>query len=211
MIDWLVDADLRQWQAVMEHLSDRRREHKDRIIGDAGIGSFHYDRDRLIEGAGREARRVVDTYDEVQEAQEIAESAQNAVAATAAMEVGAVGLGTLVTILASTVAADVTGLLLASFVAAVGLFVIPARRKAAKNEMRTKIAELRERLISTLREQFEKEIERSLHNINEAIAPYTRFVRAERGKLEGAQEELNRIKHRLEQLKVRVEEIGRKN
>ena len=46
----LVDADLRQWQAVMEHLAERRREHKDRIVGDVGIGSFHYDRERLIEG-----------------------------------------------------------------------------------------------------------------------------------------------------------------
>jgi len=28
LIDWLVDADLRQWQAVMEHLAERRRHHK---------------------------------------------------------------------------------------------------------------------------------------------------------------------------------------
>lgn len=209
LIDWMVDADLRQWQAVMEHLAERRREHKDRIVGDTGIGSFHYDRERLIEGAGREARRVVDTYDKEQEAQEIAEGAQTAVAATAAMGVGAVGLGTLVTILATTVAADVTGLLMASVVAAIGLFVIPARRRAAKNELREKLADLREKLVTTLRTQFEKEIERSLHRINEAIAPYTRFVRAERGKLQEAETELNTINDRLEQLKIRVEEIGR--
>jgi len=209
LIDWMVDADLRQWQAVMEHLAERRREHKDRIVGDTGIGSFHYDRERLIEGAGREARRVVDTFDKVQEAQEIAEGAQNAVAATAAMEVGAVGLGTLITILATTVAADVTGLVLASVMAAIGLFVIPARRRAAKNELRVKLADLREKLVGTLRAQFEKEIERSLHRINDAIAPYTRFVRAERGKLQEAEMQLKSIEDRLEQLKIRVEEIGR--
>jgi small GTP-binding protein len=28
LIDWMVEFDLRQWQAVMEHLSGRRREHK---------------------------------------------------------------------------------------------------------------------------------------------------------------------------------------
>jgi hypothetical protein len=205
LIDWLVDSDLRQWQAVMEHLAARRREHQGRIVGDAGIGSFHYDRERLMEGTGRDASRVVETYDKVREAELIAEGAQTAVAATAAMEVGAVGLGTLVTILATTAAADISGFMLASAMAAIGLFVIPARRRLAKNEMRDKIAALREQLMSTLRSQFEREMERSLHNINEAIAPYTRFVRAERGKLQDARAELDEVRDGLGRLKVRVD------
>ena len=52
MIDWLVEANLRQWQAVMEHIADRRRQHEERIVGDAAGGSFHYDREQLIEGGG---------------------------------------------------------------------------------------------------------------------------------------------------------------
>ena len=63
LIDWMVEFDLRQWQAVTEHLSGRRREHKDRIMGDVGPGSFQYDRERLIEAVAREARRVVEGYD----------------------------------------------------------------------------------------------------------------------------------------------------
>jgi small GTP-binding protein len=66
LIDWLVDSDLRQWQAVHEHLADRRRTHQERIVGDMGIGSFHHDREQLIEGVGRQAQRVVETYDKVQ-------------------------------------------------------------------------------------------------------------------------------------------------
>jgi small GTP-binding protein len=209
LIDWLVDSDLRQWQAVMEHLAERRREHQGRIIGDVGIGSFHYDRERLIEGVGREARRVVETYNREQEAALIAEGVQNSVAAAAALEVSAVGLGTLVTILATTAAADVTGILMASAIAAIGLFIIPAKRKQAKNEMREKIAAMREQLVRTLRTQFERELERSLQNINEAISPYTRFVRAERGKLQEAQTELNRIRDGLGRLKGRIEELER--
>ena len=73
--------------------------------------------------------------------------------------------------------------------------------------MRQKIADLREQLGSTLRSQFEKEINRSLHHINEAIAPYTRFVRAERGKLTEAQDSLEQIKTGLDQLKVSIEEL----
>ena len=48
-----------------------------------------------VEIIGREARRVIDTYDKTYEAQTIAQGAQAAVAASAALEVGAVGLGTI--------------------------------------------------------------------------------------------------------------------
>jgi septal ring factor EnvC (AmiA/AmiB activator) len=129
------------------------------------------------------------------------------VAALAAVEVGAVGLGTIVAVLATTAAADVTGILLASLLAALGFFVIPAKRRLAKTELREKIGELRESLVSTLRSQFEREIERSMQNINEAIAPYTRFVRAERDKLNEAQSSLKSEQDELERLKVRVDEL----
>jgi small GTP-binding protein len=207
MIDWLVESDLRQWQAVNEHLAERRRQHQDRIVGDPGVGSFHYDRERLIEGVGRESLRVVETYDRVREAEAIAEGAQAAVAAAAAMEVGAIGLGTLVTVLATTAAADITGVILASAIAALGLFVIPARRRMARSEMHTKVAELRTKLVTSLRGQFQQEIERSLNKIQAAISPYTRFVRAERGKLEQMQSELGEIKDNLDRLRARVENL----
>ena len=45
------------------------------------------------------------------------------------------------TIAATTAAADVTGIVLASVVAAIGFFILPAKRKKAKEEMRAKIAE----------------------------------------------------------------------
>lgn len=209
VVDWLVDADLRQWQAVTEHLSERRREHQARIVGDPGIGSFHYDRERLMDGVAREAMRVVDTYDKVEEARLIAEGAQQAVAASAAIEVGAVGLGTLITVLATTAAADLTGVLMASLVAALGLFVIPARRRQAKNEMRQKVAEMRSSLVTSLTGHFEREIDRSLQHIQDAISPYTRFVRAEQSKLTGTQDELEAIRTSLERLKGRIEETLR--
>jgi len=205
LIDWLVDSDLRQWQAVTEHLAERRREHQDRIVGNSTIGSFHYDRERLIEAVGREAQRVVDTYDKTQEAEEIAMGAQTAVAASAAIEAGAIGLGTLVTILATTVAADVTGILLASVIAALGLFVIPTRRKMAKTQMREKIADLRDKLTRSLRGQFEKEIDRSLHSIREAISPYTRFIRAEKSKMEETHNSLDKLNVEIEKLRAAVE------
>jgi hypothetical protein len=206
LIDWLVEANLHQWQAVNEHLAERRREHQARIVGE-NIGTFSYDRERLMDAVGQEARHVIDTFDREEEAREIAEGAQEAVAASAALEVGAVGLGTLITVLASTAAADVTGILLASLIAAVGLFVIPAKRRQAKVTMHEKITSLRENLTKSLHSQFQREIERSLQSINEAIAPYTRFVRAERGKLTDTQQQLTKIQTEMERLADRIEAL----
>ncbi len=206
LIDWIVDSDLRQWQAVTEHIAERRRKHKDRIVGNKAASAFHYNRERLIEGIGREAKRVVDTYDKSKEAQQIAQGAQNAVAAAAALEIGAVGLGAIVAAIATTLTADVTGILLASLIAALGLFIIPARRRAAKREMREKISGMREQLTNALRKHFEREIDRSLEHINTTIAPYTRFVRAERDKNESSQATLQEINTSLGRLQTQIQE-----
>jgi small GTP-binding protein len=208
LIDWLVESDLRQWQAVMEHVSEHLHDHRDRVVGEQPTSSFQYDRQRLIEGVGQEARRVVKTYDKAREAQAMAVGAQTAVAATAAIEVGAVSLGTIVTIMATTMSVDVTGVLAATTLAALGLFVIPNRRRKAKQEMHAKVTALREKLIRSLRTHFETEINRSLQHINEAIAPYSRFVRAERRKLQEAQGGLDEVREGINRLQVEVEELG---
>ncbi|MCC7129376.1 MAG: dynamin family protein [Anaerolineae bacterium] len=204
LVDWLVESDLRQWQAVNEHLAERRRAHQGRIVGDLGPGSFEYDRERFMDAVGRQAQQVIDTYDKVDEARQIAEGAQEAVAASAVLEVGAIGLGALVAVLASTAAADVTGILLATFIAALGLVIIPARRKLAKNELSAKLRELRDRLIETLESQFQKEIDRSAQRIDNATAPYTRFVRAEQHNLTEYQDKLQDFKLKLARLKDEI-------
>ncbi len=207
LIHWLVDSNLSQWQTVVTRLSERRQEHKDRILGDIGPGSFRQDRDRLIEAIGREARQVVETYDQNREAQTIAANAQTTIAASAAMEAGAVGLGALVTTIATTATADVTGVLTAGVIAALGLFIIPARRRQGQAKMLKKISDLREGLTQSLRKEFEKEIKRSLQHIQEAVAPYTRFVRAEREKLLETQDRLKSLQTEMEELKAKLEKL----
>jgi hypothetical protein len=66
------------------------------------------------------------------------------------------------------------------------------------------VLELRERLMRTLTEQFDAEVDGSVRRIEEAIAPYTRFVRAERGRLEGLHGELERLRDGLGALRRRV-------
>lgn len=207
LIDWLVEANLQQWQAVHEHLAQRRRDYQSRIIGDIGFGTFNYDRERIMDSVGHKTQHAIDSFNKTEEARLIGQGAQEAVAASAAIEIGAIGLGTIITALATTVAADVTGLLLASFIAAIGLFVIPAKRRQAKYELRQKVAELREKLTTTLRNQFKHEIESGIDEIQQAIAPYTRFIRAEKSKLDDTNHKLENFESDLIRLEDRVNSL----
>lgn len=205
LVDWLVDADLRQWQDVTKHLSERRRQYQDRIVGEGGAARFHYDRGRLIESANRESQKVIDSFDRRMEARQLADDARNAVAAAAAVSAGGVGLGAIVTIAATTAAADVTGLIMASVIAAIGFFILPAKREKAKQEMRRKIAGVRERLSEALHAQFEAEIQKSGDRVRASIAPYSRFVRAEGDKLRSMEQELREIAADLASLRQRID------
>ena len=204
LIDWMVEQDLRTWQAVNEYI-DRRRltKYEDEMIGEVG-GQFRYDRRNLLESVSKRAREEVDRYDPEAEAHELSLSVRNAVASVALVEAGAVGLGALVVAAASTVAVDITGILAASVVAGIGLFVLPARRRKARADFRQRSAELEERLGGVMREQFEHELARSVARIQDAIAPYTRFVRTERDKLTRMDEELTSVRNDFRGLRHRV-------
>ena len=205
LIDWLVESDLQQWKAITGYLAERQREHKENIIGEGINANFRYDRNRLLDAIGGEAEQVVNSYDKKAEARGIAEHAANAVAASAAVEAGAIGLGTLVTILATTAAADVTGILAASAVAALGFFIIPARRRKAKNELHVKLTDLRKDMVDSLKQEFEKEIDGSLKRIEDAITPYTRFIRSESEHTDKVQQELKAAQLEISQLRALIE------
>jgi small GTP-binding protein len=206
VIDWMVGAELRQWQGVIELLAKRQHVHADRMVGQVGRG-FELDRARLLESVGRSAQRSVETYDQERESLRLAESVQTAVKGTALAEVGAIGLGALLTHLAATAAADATGLIAAGTVAVLGLFILPNRRRDAKRDLRQKIAALREQLMTSLTAQFDREIEGSRHRIDEAVAPYTRFIRSEREHLGAARERLAGAATEIAQAKARVAEL----
>jgi small GTP-binding protein len=181
LIDWLVDQDLRQWQALSSWMQ-RRREHLQSMAGGEEGGAFQTDRRALLDSVGREAQRVVDTFDRRAESQALADGARTAVAATAAMGASALGLGALVTVLASTAATDISGILAAGVLGAVGMLILPAKRRRARTELDAKVADLRQRLTTVLRSEFVTARDRSTRRLADSLAPYSRFVRAEQVK-----------------------------
>lgn len=204
IIDWLISSELQQWQMIRDHLLRRRTELSERAAGDIGRG-FEYDRSRLIETLGRAAQRTMETYDHKAEAERMAESVRGAVANAAVIEVGAVGLGTLVAIATTSTAADITGIAAAGVLATIGFLVIPQKRRAARKELREKVARLRQKLMNALTSHFEGEIERSLRRMNEGILPYTQFVRAERQRLTERLQEFAGVREAMAGLRRQIE------
>jgi small GTP-binding protein len=204
LIDWLIDQDFRQWQAVTAKLAERRRQHASRILGGDDRGTFSADRVRLMDSVGREALRVVESYDKHREGEKIANDARTAVAAAAAAGGAAVGLGALVTIAASTVAADITGILMASVLAALGFLVLPAKRRQAKTTLQKQVSALRAQLTTALRSEFDRAREGSAARIAEAVAPYARFVKAEESRWSTARTEFAALRERTREFLVRL-------
>ena len=204
LIDWMVSTELRQWQTVTEHVNRRARAHEGRLLGGESSG-FQYDRKKLIDTVGRAANRAVESYDREREAAAMAEGVRTAVAGAALAQAGAIGLGAMVAALATTTAADVTGIVAAGTIAVLGMFVIPSKRKHAKGQLRDRIERVRVDLMAGLRSQFQKEVDRSVRGVMDAVAPYTRFVRAEHDKLTSMDRELEEIGGHLTQLRIEID------
>ena len=94
---------------------------------------------------------------------------------------------------------------MASVLAAIGFFILPAKRQKAKDEMRLKMADVRQRLTEALRKQFTQEIQGSGNRIREGIAPYSRFIRSEGDKLKTIDQELREIAASLAGLREKID------
>ena len=208
LVDWMVDRNLKQWRTVVDYVNRRRQaDYDERLIGEVG-DSFEYNRGQLLRSVGKNAQDVVQRYDRERESEKLALSLQGAVTQTAALEVGAVGIGAVVVAIATTRFVDVTGIIAGAIVAGYGLFILPNRRRKARDEFREKTDALRERLGEVVRRQFEVELGRSIEGMREAIAPYTRFVRSEHARMTRAGEVLATIDTEADALRRNISAPG---
>jgi small GTP-binding protein len=204
LIDWMVDQDLRLWRSVTEQVERRRGAGGP---GERLAGSFEYDRRALLATLGQTARGVLARHDHQREATQLASSVREAVTQATLLEAGALGLGAVTMAIVGSAAADVTGLFAASILAGVGLWLLPRKRRQAKAQFRARTDDLRSRLDSALRDEFGRELERSLQRIKDALAPYARFVRAERESTQRLSDQLSAIVDDLASLRRRVDTL----
>lgn len=206
IIDWLVDKDLREWQQVMAYLQRRQTVNLNRIVGGGGSPQEIHRRE-LIDKVGEKMTSIIESYDQIKEASHLAANVENAVAQTALCEVGAVGLGALVSTALLSSALDITGMVAAGTLAIVGLFVIPYKRKQAKDDFKGKIVALRTNLLEALTGSFKNESENAILRLRDNIAPYTRYVHAEQERIHKTQSQLDELRQSISTLRARIEMI----
>ncbi|HEU4681733.1 MAG TPA: dynamin family protein [Gemmatimonadales bacterium] len=205
VIDWIVERNLKLWQDVSGYIERRQiTRHREGMIGDVGP-SFSYNRQALLASVGKVSQEVLGGYNREAESRAIANEIQGAFATTALAEAGAIGLGTIVITLVTGAAADVTGILLATALAVGGFYILPRKRRQAQRDFQRRIAELRQHLKEVLTRQVHLELEQATSRINEAIAPYRRFVQSQQQQLNEARGELVAAEDALLRLRADIE------
>lgn len=205
-VNWLVEKDLRHWQQVATFLTKRRMAVADGVVGQVST-EFDLRRQALLDSVTQSAQTVVSGYDVEAESRELGYAVESSVAQMALVEAGAVGLGTAITLLVSSSALDVTGVLFAGVIAIVGFFIIPYKRQQAKTRFKEKIETVRQNLGRVLTTQFNSEAERTISRLREGVAPYFRFVHGEKERLASVEQSLNDASDKLTHLRLRVETV----
>ncbi len=204
-VDWIVDREHSQWQAVRDRLNERASDGLREAARHAG-GEFGARRQALLASAGREAEVVVERFDPRAASERLARDVQDAITSTALVEAGALGLGlALKALLVSTL--EPTGFLAAGVLAAMGLTIIPYRRRKAAEALRQRTDDLRHELHGSLAAVFQRETQAAVERMGGAVAPYGRFVRAEGEVLEARHAELAVIQRQIESLRPRIADV----
>lgn len=198
LIDWLVDKDLNVWYQVAGALERRQAQSQKSLP--TGANPQTERRRQLIDSVSTTIKAIVNQYDRKREAEQLGDFVQESVTQTALFGVGAVGIGALVATVLTTKALDVTGIVTAGALAVLGLFVIPYKRKQAKEAFKEKMAELRENLMKTLSATFKRESDSATQRLESNIAPYTTYVQDEKARLQTDKETLDSLQARLEDL-----------
>jgi len=205
MIDWMVDKDLNTWYQVAGSLERRQSQSQHELPASKSPQSAR--RQELIDSVSQTIKLIVNRYDRKKEAEQLGDYVQESVAQTALFGIGALGVGAMVATVLTTKALDVTGIVTAGTLAVLGLFVIPYKRKQAKEDFKNKMAELRSTLNETLSNTFTKEANSAIERLQDNISPYVQYVKDEQTRLQsshttlqGLQEELKALDSEIRQL-----------
>jgi small GTP-binding protein len=206
MSDWFVERTLQQWEDVVAFVSERRKAGDERVVGEVG-GRFRYDRAALIGALRQRAEGVLEGYDVQAESRRLAEALQASVLQTGLLEVGGLGLGAAIVAMVTSTAWDLTGIAAGLTVMGLGLLVLPRRRAKAKRELHRQMQALRDGLEGGLGRQLDEEVQRANERLTAAVAPYTRFVRAELERLDALADELAAVRERLAELRAEASQL----
>jgi archaellum component FlaC len=101
----------------------------------------------------------------------------------------------------------ILGLLGAGVLAASGLAIIPYRRSQLKKAFQKKVQNIREPLKVSMQQHFDHELQDSVKKLEENIEPYSRFIRAEKEKIEKLSGQLKDLQNTIEVSRLKIENL----
>jgi small GTP-binding protein len=196
--DWMVKKSMKTWDDTLTYYKQQFNHdvRRDKLIGDIG-GQFAYNRNEIYQNVVKTAREKIKTFDFQKESRTILKTFQTAMLHFAATEVGAIGIGAILVLVFETLFLDITGILASGVLVTAGLFILPRKRRQAKEAFNTRIQELIVDLKQNISQQFDDYMHTTFAQIQETISPFDRFCRAERDQLDAAQQELLALTQRL--------------
>jgi small GTP-binding protein len=203
--DWLVKKSERTWEDTLAYYKQQlhREAHQDKVIGEVG-GQFAVDRQQIYQGVIREARTRIQAFDFQKESQTILRAFQNAMLHFAATEVSAIGVGAVLMLIFEALFFDITGILASGVLVTAGFFILPRKRRQAKEAFNQRITELITDLKQNIAAQFDAYMNATFEQIEDTLAPFDRFCRAEHEELTAAHQELQTLVRRLESLQEQI-------
>ncbi|MBD3305603.1 hypothetical protein GF339_04395 [candidate division KSB3 bacterium] len=203
--DWMVKKSMRAWDDTLNYYNQQLNHdfYRGKILGEVG-GQFAYDRDKIYQGVIKEARAKIKAFDYQQESRKILKTFQNAMIHFAATEVGAIGIGAILVSVFSTLFLDITGILASGALVTAGFFILPRKRRQAKDEFNIRIQELINDLKQNITREFDEYMHSTFEQIKETISPVDRFCRAEHDELERSRQDLAELSHKLDTLQSTI-------
>jgi GTP-binding protein EngB required for normal cell division len=142
--------------------------------------TFLYDRERTFEEVRRAARQASERYDLREEARRLLENARSTAALFAGTQAAAAGLGTVVAVVVTATAFDITGgLIAAGALSAAGFWLLPRQRRRAQKAFRERVDQLRQDLHRELERRFAEEAEAALASVHAMVRPVSELVERE--------------------------------
>ncbi len=129
---------------------------------------------------------------------------QTAATTALAIEVSAVGLGAGLTIVATTVATDILGIVAAFWVGVAGFMILPYYRKKSQKEFTAQISEIEKKLISALQKELNEEIQSQTLQMEQAISPFRQFVSNALDKINNQMQETERLRQQIQELRTKL-------
>ncbi len=200
----MVESIYFQQQQMTQFATLQIEKRKTHFPGSGISASEQTQRKELLQKMQRSIDDILDKLKH-EMAEEIGQKhVRSAVATGLAIEVSAIGIGAALTIIATTVATDILGIVAAFWIGIAGFLVMPYYRKKSQKEFETQISSVEEKLVHALEKELRSEVSNQARQFEQAVAPFRQYVQNALQKIAGVHNDLEKIQEEILQIRQQL-------